>query len=288
MVELWIIVGLAGSFAVGLFNLYQKYVIERGQTPLQVITGMHLVASVLLLSTLLFAPVFFSVKMALLLVASGIINGISFWLLAIAYEQDSLSLIAPLRGVTPIFVAFFEPIVFQNLNYKLSLVFSSFVVAFGIYILLYEDSFVAPLKRLSDRGVSRGVISAIIIAFAVLIDRYAIVNTGVEPVTYSMYLMIAAFVSSFIISVHFSESRATDMLIPDAKIIPLGFLRALYVVLAFTTLSLVEGTRFTIIWQIGTMIAAIAGGSLLNEDDLVRKSIGAGMILIAVFVAIVV
>jgi len=38
MVELWIIVGLTGSFVVGLFNLYQKYLIEKGQTP---ITGRN-------------------------------------------------------------------------------------------------------------------------------------------------------------------------------------------------------------------------------------------------------
>ena len=114
---------------------HQKYVIENRQTPLQFATGMHLVASVLLLSTLLFIPAFFSIKMFLLLLASGLINGISFWLLAIAYEQDSLSLIAPLRGVIPIFVAFLEPLIFQNFNYKLSLVVSSIVVAVGIYQL---------------------------------------------------------------------------------------------------------------------------------------------------------
>ena len=288
MVELWIVIGLTGSVVAGLFNLYQKYVIERGQTPLQVITGMHLVASLILLSTLLFVPIFFSVKMFLLLVASGIINGVSFWLLAIAYEQDSLSLIAPLRGVTPVFVAFFEPIIFQNVKYELSLVTSSIVVAFGIYVLLYEDSFVAPLERLGDRGVSRGVLSAVTIAFAVLIDRYAIVNTDVEPITYSTYLMLTALVSSVLISVHVSDETIKDMLIPDLGIVPLGCLRALNVVLAFITLSLVEGTRFNIVWQFGTMIAAIGGGSLLNEEGLVRKSMGALMILLAVSVVVIV
>lgn len=286
MVETWVILGLSGAFVVGLFNIYQKYLIDNGHSPLKIIVDMHIVATLVMFTSVLFVPIIITKEILILLLITGVLNGVSFWLLALAYQEDALSLIAPLRGFTPILVAFMEPLFFDGLAYNIYLVLASIIVAIGIYVLTYEGSMRESLHRIMNGGIKKGLISAAVISFAVIADRYAIVNTEIHPVMYAAYVMFSALIFSFIIGYYYTDDSLKEQLIPEPAIIPLGVLRGISVAFAFGAFLFAEGTRVNVLWQLGGVFATIFGGSLLKDDDLVRRSIGATMIVVAAAIVV--
>lgn len=282
MIEVWLIYGLVGAFVNGLFNTYQKVLTNNGRSPIEILVSMHTVAFVILSPTLVIYRPSFSWELLGLLILTGVLNGLSFYYLAIAYDYGALSIVAPLRGITPILVAFMEPLVFSDFGYDYILVIASFLVGLGIYVLLYEDSITKPITRIKDEGVSRGLLSAAIISLAVLVDRYALTETSVEPEPYAALVVFGSLVASLIITWRVSDIQ--ESLNFDREILPIGVLRAVSIFMVFGALSLTEGTKVNIILQLGVIIATIAGGGLLGEDNIIRRILGVILILIAAFI----
>lgn len=282
MIEVWLIYGLVGAFVNGLFNTYQKVLTNNGRSPVEILVSMHTVAFVILSPTLVIYRPSFSWELLGLLILTGVLNGLSFYYLAIAYDYGALSIVAPLRGITPILVAFMEPLVFSDFGYDYILVIASFLVGLGIYVLLYEDSITKPITRIKDEGVSRGLLSAAIISLAVLVDRYALIETSVEPEPYAALVVFGSLVASLVITWRVSDIQ--ESLNFDREILPIGVLRAVSIFMVFGALSLTEGTKVNIILQLGVIIATIAGGSLLGEDNIIRRILGVILILIAAFI----
>lgn len=287
-VDTWVILGLAGALTIGFFNIYQKYLVNKGQNPKNIIVDMHSIGFLVLIIPSLFVPFNISADIILLFIGSGVLNGISFWYLASAYEDGDLSLIAPLRGLTPIIVAALEPIVFSDVQYEIVLVVASIVVAIGLYVLTYEDSLKGTAKRIVEGDIKKGLISSSVIAFAVIVDRFAIVETEVHPVQYAMYLMLSALFFSIIIAYKKSDQSVQQILIPDSIAIPLGIMRGMSVSLAFGAFLFVEGTRVNIVWQLGAVIATLFGGTVLKEDDLLIRIVGVILIISGAVIAVVI
>lgn len=279
MIELWLIYGLVGAFVNGLFNTYQKVLTNNGRSPIEILVSMHTVAFVVLVPTLVIYNPVFSWELSGLLILTGALNGLSFYYLAIAYDYGALSIVAPLRGITPILVAFIEPFVFPDFGYNYALVIASFLVGLGIYILLYEDSITKPITRIKDKGVSRGILSAAIISLAVLVDRYALLETSIEPEPYAALVVFSSLVASLIITWKVSDIQ--NVLKFDREILPIGILRAISIFMVFGALSLAQGTKVNIILQLGVIIATIAGGGLLGEENIIRRILGVILILVA-------
>lgn len=285
MIEVWVLYGLAAAATNGLFNTYQKILTSNGRDPVQILLIMHLIAFILLSPTLFIYPPAVTTELLGLLLLTGILNGLSFWYLAVAYESGALSIVAPLRGITPILVALVEPLVFPDFQYKYALIFASVLVGLGLYVLLYEDSVLKPIQRVRNKGVRKGIMSSAIISVAVIVDRYALVNTSVEPESYATLVIFSALVASFIITWKISDIK--EAVTFDREILPIGILRALSIFLAFGALSLAEGTRVNIILQLGIIIATVAGGGILKENNIIRRVIGALFIVAsAVLVAL--
>lgn len=288
IVDTWVLLGLTGALAIGFFNIYQKYLINEGHNPKNIIVDMHTVGAMVLIIPALLVPFNINTEIILLFVGSGLLNGISFWLLALAYEDGDLSLIAPLRGLTPILVAALEPLVFLDVQYELALILASIVVAIGLYVLTYEDSLKQTARRIMKGDIKKGLISSSVIAFAVIVDRYAIVETELHPVLYALYLMLSAIMFSTIIAYKKSDQSIQDIVIPEPITIPLGVLRGVSVSLAFGAFLFVEGTRVNIVWQLGAVIATLFGGTVLKEDDLLTRTIGVILIVMGAVVAVVI
>jgi len=58
-------------------------------------------------------------------------------------------------------------------------------------------------------------------------------------------------------------------------------------VLGIAALALVEGTRINVLWQFGAVLAAVFGGRLFTESDVLRRVVGAILIAVAAGVVIV-
>lgn len=308
IIENWVIIGLTGAGIVAVFNIYQKYIIEKGYEPLEIALQMHLIGSIVMsilisffrygedvgnsYSTDIYGPISVylpgipEIGLFALILATGIVNALSFWLLASAYSDGALSVIAPLRGLTPIVVASIEPLFFSSVGYEFTLIISSIIVATGVYIVLYEDNIYEPIRRVSDIGVIKGILSAVIIAMAVLIDRYSMVNYEITPVGYTGALIISTFVFTFAITLILKGKEALQKVELNSETAILGIIRTSSVVFAITALSLVEGTRVNVIWQMSVVLSALFGGSLLSEENLVRRTLGASLIIVAAAIVV--
>lgn len=285
MLKTWVIIGIFAAVANSLFNIYQKKTVSNNQTPIQVALNMHIIGAVLLSPVVAIFDINIQTDVILILIFSGLLNALSFVLLAKAYNSQSISIVAPLRGVTPIAIAVIEPIFNRSIQYSISLLGASVLVACGIYILLYKDSLYEPIKRIKDKGVQFGVGSALIISIAAVADKKAIEITEVKPIVYALYLLFVTslFITSYIL---LKKENLSDKIVLDRDSCIVGTLRAVVISLVFISISLAAATKINILLQSGTVIAVVLGGRLFEESDLLLKSAGAVLILIACVIVI--
>jgi len=281
---MWILLGLSAAVFFAAFNIYQKHVLT-DFSPLTVTLQANLIAAIILSSGFIVVQPFISQTALVIVLASGILNGFSFWCLAEAYDVAEISLVAPLRGASPIIVAAIEPL-FLPLSYSVILVGAGIITAFGMYILMYEDSIVKPFKRFKSRGVQLGLLSSFLIAGPVLLDRYAFVVTETHPVTYGVYLALFSMVTVVVLTAVTQSDDLKTVLRPRVKLIPLGVFRAGEMGLALGALSLAAGTRVFVLMQVGPVLAAVIGGRMFRDDNLIRRSIGACLIVLAAIIVV--
>lgn len=285
---MWVVFGLLGAFLTGIFNIYQKQLIDTDIQPIELLTNIHLITVGLFSIALIIYPYIPSLPLLGIMIATGVANGISWLAIAIAYGEDAVSVIAPLRGITPVVVAFIEPIIFNSLTYQIKYLFASILVCIGIYITLYESDPVTPIKRLTDRSVQLGLVSGFVISISVLLDRYALETFSIHPLTYGFYLVTFTFISmSIIVYVFTDKSLIRDVITINQQLVYISIVRVLSVGLALNVLALVEGTRMNILWQLNVIIASVLGGKLIQEENLIRRSIGATCIFIAALIVLV-
>lgn len=287
LIEVWVVFGLLGAFFTGVFNIYQKQLIDTGISPIGLITSIHFVSMGILSIAALVYPHIPSMQLLGIIIATGVSNALSWLAIATAYGDEAVSLIAPLRGITPVFVAFVEPLLFASLTYTPRYIFASLLVCIGIYITLYDSHPLTPLRRLTDKSVQLGLVSGIIISVSVLLDRYALQTFDIHPLTYGFYLLTFAFISlSLIVYFNTDHSLTHDAIIVNRQVISISILRAIIIGFALNVLALVEGTRMNILWQLNVIIASVIGGKLIQEEHLLRRGIGAICIFISALIVL--
>lgn len=278
MVEQWILIALTGAVCSGLFNIYQKQLLTTDFEPLELVFVTNIFAALLLSPIVLLADVQASVTLLVFATASGLVNAVSFVLLAKAYNTGSLSLVAPLRGIVPVLVAAVEPLFFARLDYTRSLLLASGIVGIGLYVLFYEESIFRPIRRLQDRSVQVGLASSVVIVFAVLIDARALVTTDINPILYALYLTVTTVFFLSLVPL-FRRNNPVEQFRADRRAVVIGLLRGLNLALIFGALSITAATRVNIVLQLGPVIAAVVGGSLFNESNLLVRTLGSVLIL---------
>jgi drug/metabolite transporter (DMT)-like permease len=274
--------GLAG------FNIWQKIAVETIDE-FTVTLQSHLLPIPVLVGTVFLTPTVIPKKPVIgLIVLSGLSNAASYYLLAKALKREDVSIIAPLRAILPILLAFIEPLIF-GFSYRSIILIASILTASGIYVLLSEDEFLAPIKNLERRGIQYGFLSPIVIILAVFSDRFAFTVYGANPLTYSFFIVVSTTIALLIIFAFkdFNASLRTAIT-PTKKTLPLGFFRGLAIFSALYSISLTTGTNLTIVNQLGLLLPVVIGGLSFNEKYTVRRIIGAvavicGSLLVIVF-----
>lgn len=268
---------MAAAVGIAGFNAYQKYAVDRN-SPLVVSFQAQLFTLPFTGIVALLAPDPTPSIMTLVVVgASGMVNAASYYLLAEALRMDDLSVISPLRSIVPVSVALVEPLVLTA-EYSVPVLVASLLAAVGTYVLLIEDSLTTPLKRINSRGVQLGVISALIITAAVLLDRFGVTQTSISPTAYAFYLPLATAIALAVFALLASED-VKEVLRPSLKLAPIGFFRSINLVAAMAAFALTTGTNVTILMRVGILISILVGGSLFDEEYLLYR-ISGGLMLI--------
>lgn len=292
MLPLWIITGGIAVIALVGFNTFQKILVD-DYGPLDVAYYTNLIAAIILspIAIYFFNIENFGIEAIIILVLSGVFNALGFYFLPLALAEEDLGIISQTKGITPILLAFVEPIIFFNLDYDPVLIVSGLLAGLGLYISFSEDSLVKPIKRISSTGVQLGLASAAVVSFAILVDRFAVTNIGAAP---QMYAFALASITAFFIALmrvknpldrfFDTDLEDTSNLIPPREFIPIGICRSGTIGVGLYTLTITTGTEYTILVQLAIPLSVVSAYLFLGENDFtIRRIIGALIIVSAIY-----
>lgn len=295
MLPLWIITGLIVVVSLVGFNTFQKALVsDYGALDVAYYTNFIAAGILLPVAAYYFNVGDFPIQSGLFLIASGIFNAVSFYFLPLALAKEDLGVISQTRGITPIMLAFIEPLIFLDLDYDPVLIVAGFLAGLGLYISFSEDGLLTPIKKISSTGVQLGLISAVVIIFAVLVDRFAVTEVGASPQMYAFGL--AGTTALFLSLMRYKnpldrlfdvEIEDTSTVVPPREFIPVGIFRASAIGFAIYTLSITTGTEYNILVQLSIPLSVLSAYIFLGEDKFtIRRVIGAMIIVTAIYLLV--
>lgn len=288
MFESWAVPATLGVVCFTIFRVYQKRLSDVHQS-LDLSFMTHAYATVFTAPvSLYFLWGSLSAFTTTVLGAIGIsiiANVVGTVLLYKAYELEDMSVVVPLIGVQPLGVALIEPLLING-AYSLSLVLAGLFAAVGLYVVLIEgEEYFTPLRRLRERGPQFTLASTGVYIAAILADSFVVKQ--VSPVGYAFVLSsltASAFLAILVI-------KGSDVLSNPRKMVSrdlaaLGASRSVAIISVLLAFSLTTATKVNIFMQLSPVMAVLAGGTILREPHTRRRVFGAGLIVVAVAVAL--
>ena len=216
-----------------------------------------------------------------LFVSTIIIIG-STYLYIEALRITDISITEPIRNISPIFVALLEPLI-MDINYETMLLGAAFLGSAGAYILVAKDSLITPIENMKNKGALISVIVAFILAIYSIAQRFGATNADPLLFTYLCYLTsLAGFW-------YWKRKESEQIEIKSyfrKDIFALGTVTALGVVAGIFAYSMISASEVTVIKQSSAVFSVLIGGRFFKEEDLVRKFLGAVIIMLGVLAVV--
>ncbi|MFB6213320.1 MAG: DMT family transporter [Candidatus Nanohaloarchaea archaeon] len=204
---------------------------------------------------------------------SGVGNVVGFYMYLEALRIEDLSVVSPLRRVTPVLVAFVEPLVF-GLTYSVNVVLGALMAAAGGYVVLSGRQLLRAVRP--SRGALMALSVSVIYAFNVIAERYA--TQVIDPLLFSALVWAVILAGYAVLARHHGEiSPASEFLRP--AIILVGLLTVAGTVSMFYSLSIAEASRVATVKQAVIVFNVLIGGLYFGEENVLQKIIGSLMII---------
>lgn len=195
-----------------------------------------------------------------------------------ALRITDISITEPLRNTSPIFVAILEPLIL-SINFEILVLVAALMGSLGAYILLAKDSLLTPVENMRNRGALLSVIVAFILALYSIAQRFGATNT--DPFLFIYLTYLTGLVGFWIWKRKESGSiELNDYFRKD--VFALGTVTAAGVVAGIFAYSMISASEVTVIKQSSAVFSVVIGGKFFKEDDLIRKLIGAIIIMLGV------
>jgi drug/metabolite transporter (DMT)-like permease len=210
---------------------------------------------------------------------AGVANIAAIYAFLSALAIEDLSIVAPLRQSTPVLVALIEPWLL-TVGFDPALLGAALAAAAGAYVLLAESP-LAPLRRFGERATLLALTAAALFAVASLSARY--VTVRVPPLFYSFTVYLAMAVGFAAIRGYRSGEVPLRPLL-RVRLLALGALTALRTSVTYVAFSFPAGSAagVTVALQTSVVLNVLVGGMLFREEDLGRRLLGAGLIVVGV------
>ena len=173
----------------------------------------------------------------------------------------------------PVFITIFEPIFFKE-KIKLSHFLTSFLILFGIFLVIPEINF----ENNVTQGVLWGVLSAILSAFLFLTTRKYIKTYSSITISFYQFITTTLFLLPFLYFIEFEIPLAKDILI----VFLIGvFCTAIPFVLLANSLKTLKAQQISSITSFQVVYGIIFAVFILNEIPSVKTVLG-GIIIFSV------
>lgn len=222
--------------------------------------------------------------LALLLIFSGLASVLAIWMFLVALDIGEMSVVTPLRRISPVLVAIIEPF-FLALSYNPKIILGAFLCGLGAYITAVKtENIAAPLEDL----VHKAALLAFGVAFLKAIGSVATVYL-VQEIDY-LFLSFFSLLSMAIGFGAITYSKKKEIRLSAArnpKVGIVGIFAVVTTVMMTYAYSLASATQVVTVKQTTIIFSILIGGKFFSEDDMIRKIIGSLLIIAAViFVSI--
>jgi drug/metabolite transporter (DMT)-like permease len=204
---------------------------------------------------------------------SGVGNVVGFYIYLEALRIEDLSVVSPLRRVTPVLVSLIEPLVF-GLEYSANLVIGAGLAAAGGYVVLSGGNLRESVRF--SKGALMALSVSIIYSFNVIAERYA--TQVIDPLLFSALVWAVILVGYSFLARHQGEISSREEFFRPI-IILIGAMTALGTVAMFYSLSIAEGSRVATVKQAVIVFNILIGGFYFGEEDIAEKVVGAVLII---------
>ncbi len=280
--EFWLLVVVLAAFVETTYSSLQKHLtVEFDGLELSYITSVLGLAFLVPVGLwiLFTTEIPITPMVAAVILLSGTVNIAAIYAFLTALKIEDLSVVAPLVQLSPIFVAFSEP-VFLATPFNVFFIIGAFLAVGGSFILLADErAWLRPLAHVSTRAAILAISAAAFFSVASLSNRY--VTTRISPMFYTFliyFLMTAGF--AIILAVRRKRIRTVSLVKP--KLVSLGGLTALRTSLTYFAFSLAAASRVTVSLQLSILFSVIAGGLLFGERQILRKLLGGLLIILGI------
>lgn len=279
IVELWLLIAVVAALLKTGYSTLQKHLtVEYDGLELSYVTsvlGLAFIAPIGLwsASTNDFTPTTTLLAMVLL---SGIVNIAAIYFFLTALELEDLSVIAPLVQVTPIFVAISEPFVLRT-PFETTILFGAVLAVVGGYVLLTDTrALLYPLAGVSTRAATLALAAAGFFAVTSLANRFVTVRMAPFFYAFLIYLIMSV---GFAIILYSRRNHVPSSDLLQGKLLVLGGITSLRTSVTYVAFSLAAASRVSVALQLSIVCSIFAGGLFFGERNILRKAIGAALII---------
>ncbi|MFB6241888.1 MAG: EamA family transporter [Candidatus Nanosalina sp.] len=279
--ELGILIALASAFTSSLRESIRKHV-SRDFSSVEIgfmtqVYGVILLAPFagwyILNSSIVFTP---PLVFSILISALGVLS--STYIYVEAMRISDLSVTEPLRQMTPLIVALLEPLVLGT-SFSWIILVAALLGAIGSYVLVSKNGLLKPLENMRNKGALMAVAVAGIFAVLAIAKRFGSMN--IEPLLFTYFTYILGLAGFWIWKKsNGDEIKRESWLRKD--VFAMGTVTAAGAVITIYAFSLISASEVVVVKQTSGIFGIIIGGRFFREERLLRKLIGAGIIIAGV------
>jgi len=279
--EIGILVALVSAFTSSLRESIRKHVSgDFSSVEIGFITQVYgcivlapFAAWYLLKTSINFTP---GLLFAILVSALGVIS--STYIYVEAMRISDLSVTEPLRQMTPLMVALLEPIILGT-TFSYKILIAAYMGAAGSYILVSKDSFTEPIENMKNKGALMALAVAGIFAILAIVKRFG--STSVEPLLFTYFTYVFGLIGFWIWKRKNNEKIGKKQFLRK-DIFAMGSVTALGAVITIYAFSMISASETVVIKQTSGIFGIILGRRFFSEEGIVRKLIGALVIIAGV------
>jgi drug/metabolite transporter (DMT)-like permease len=217
---------------------------------------------------------------SIILSAAGVLS--STYIYVEAMRISDLSVTEPLRQMTPLMVAFVEPLVLKT-GFSWIIVLAGLLGAAGSYILVSENGLMKPFKNIRNRGALMAVAVAAIFAVLAIVKRFG--STNIEPLLFTYFTYVLGLVGFWIWKRRNGDSIKRESWFRK-DVFAMGTVTAVGAVITIYAFSLISASEATIIKQMSGIFGILIGGRFFQEEDIYRKMLGAAILILGVVLVV--
>ena len=281
MIEIGVLLALFSAFTSSLRESIRKHV-SRDFSSVEIgfvtqVYGVILLAPFagwyLFKSSISFTP---GLVFAIFVSAIGVLS--STYVYVEAMRISDLSVTEPLRQMAPIIVALIEPVVLGT-DFSYKILIAALMGAGGSYILVSDKGLKQPIQNLRNKGALMALTTAGIFAVIAIVKRFG--STNIEPLLFTYFTYILGLIGFWTWKKRNNEKIGKDRFLRK-DVFSMGVVTAFGAVVTIYAFSMISASETVVIKQASGIFGILMGRKFFNEDNIIRKLIGALIIIAGV------